>query len=396
MTNGRPRPDGPPRLDDLVIERVETFAVALPTRRSFGVSGGSVAVAGRPSVRVLVKICADGVHGWGEATPIPAWTYETAESIVTTVDRYLAPAVLGRAAWDLDGVTAAFDRAINRGFTIGAPLAKAAVDIALHDLLGRALGVPAGVLWGQRRTEEVELAWIVSGQKPAEVADSVAEGAALGYRSFKVKVGLSAPAEDLAVVAAVREAAPEAPLWVDANQGYTVDTALRLGAELDALGVTAFEQPLAANDVAGLRQLRRRCAIPVALDESLRHPSDLATFVKLDAIDVAIAKVQRSGGLTLSRRLCQLAEDCGVRLMGSGLTDSDLGLAASLHLFAAHDVSGPVDLNGRQFIESPYAGPTVRVEDGVAHVPTGAGLGVEVDEAVVRALALDVLAVGLP
>ncbi|MFE9656277.1 mandelate racemase/muconate lactonizing enzyme family protein [Micromonospora sp. NPDC006431] len=380
-------------LAGLTIDSVETYAVALPTVRSFGVSGGSVAVAGTPSIRVLVKVSADGVAGWGEATPIPAWTYETAESIVTTIDRYLAPAVLGRPAWDLDGVTAAFDRAVNRGFTIGAPLAKCAVDVALHDLLGRALGVSVGVLWGQRRRETIELGWIVSGQTAGEVADAVAEGHALGYRAFKVKVGLHREAEDAAVVRAVREAAPEAALWVDANQAYTVDAALRMARRLADLDVTAFEQPLPANDVAGLRRLREASPLPVALDESLRHPSDLATFVKLDAVDVAIAKVQRSGGLTLSRRLCALAEDSGVRLMGSGLTDSDLGLAASVHLFAAYGIDTPVDLNGRQFLESSYAtGTTVQVRDGVAQVPTGPGLGVDVDESVVKELAVDVLA----
>lgn len=372
-------------LAGLTIDSVETYAVALPTVRSFGVSGGSVAVAGTPSIRVLVKVTADGVAGWGEATPIPAWTYETAESIVTTVDRYLAPAILGRPAWDLDGVTAAFDRAVNRGFTIGAPLAKCAVDVALHDLLGRALGVSVGVLWGQRRRDTIELGWIVSGQTAAEVADAVAEGHALGYRAFKVKVGLHAETEDAAVVRAVREAAPDAALWVDANQAYTVDAALRMARRLADLDVTAFEQPLPANDVAGLRRLREASPVPVALDECLRHPSDLATFVKLDAVDVAIAKVQRSGGLTLSRRLCALAEDAGVRLMGSGLTDSDLGLAASLHLFAAYGIDTPVDLNGRQFLTSSYAtGATVEVRDGVARVPTGPGLGVDVDESVVR------------
>ncbi|MCW3818208.1 hypothetical protein ONA91_27530 [Micromonospora sp. DR5-3] len=380
-------------LAGLTIDSVETYAVALPTVRSFGVSGGSVAVAGKPSIRVLVKVSADGVTGWGEATPIPAWTYETAESIVTTVDRYLAPAILGRPAWDLDGVTAAFDRAVNRGFTIGAPLAKCAVDVALHDLLGRALGVSVGVLWGQRRRESIELGWIVSGQTAGEVADAVAEGHALGYRAFKVKVGLHREAEDAAVVRAVREAAPDAALWVDANQAYTVDAALRMARRLADLDVTAFEQPLPANDVAGLRRLREASPVPVALDESLRHPSDLATFVKLDAVDVAIAKVQRSGGLTLSRRLCALAEDAGVRLMGSGLTDSDLGLAASVHLFAAYGIDTPVDLNGRQFLESSYAtGATVQVRDGVAQVPTGPGLGVDVDESVVKELAVDVLA----
>ena len=382
-------------LTSLVVDKIETFAVALPTRRSFGVAGGPVAVAGRPSIRILVKASADGVHGWGEATPIPAWTYETAESIVTTIDRYLAPAVLGRPAFDLDGAATAFDRAIGRGFSIGAPLAKCAVDVALHDLLGRAAGVPVGVLWGQRRREEIELAWVISGQSAPEVADSVAEGFDAGYRAFKVKVGLHDEAEDAAIVAAVRAAAPSSPLWVDANQAYTVGAALRMARRLSELEVAAFEQPLPANDVVGLRRLRQGSPIPVALDESLRHPSDLATFVKLDAIDIAIAKVQRSGGLTLSRRLCQLAEDSGVALMGSGLTDSDLGLAASVHLFAAHHVTGPVDLNGRQFIDSPYAGPTVAVRGGTAQVPTGPGLGVEVDEAAVRGLSVDVLRAGL-
>ncbi|SFB58502.1 muconate cycloisomerase [Amycolatopsis marina] len=380
-------------LSGLTIDRVETFAVALPTLRSFGVSGGAVATVGTPSVRVLVKVSAEGVTGWGEATPIPAWTYETSESIVTTIERYLAPAVLGRPCWDLDGVSAAFDRAINRGFSIGAPLAKAAVDVALHDLLGRALGVPVGVLWGQRRQETVELGWMVSGQSAAEVADRVAEGRELGYRAVKVKIGLHDERADLDVVRSVREAAPDAPLWVDANQAYSASSALRMARRLAELDVHAFEQPLPANDVAGLRRLRQDSAVPVALDESLRHPSDLATFVRLDAVDIAIAKVQRSGGLTLSRRLCALAQDSGVSLMGSGLTDSDLGLAASLHLFAAFGVDTPVDLNGRQFVDSVYAtGETVLVRDGVAQVPTGPGLGVEVDEQVVRELALDVLA----
>jgi muconate cycloisomerase len=198
-------------------------------------------------------------------------------------------------------------------------------------------------------------------------------------------------------VEAVREhSGASAPLWVDANQGYTVHAALRMARRLEGLGVTAFEQPVPANDVAGLRRLRADCPIPVALDESLRHPSDLATFVKLEAVDIAIAKVQRSGGLTLSRRLCALAEDAGVQLMGSGLTDSDLGLAASLHLFAAHGIGTPVDLNGRQFVESPYATSTVRVEGGTAYVPETPGLGVEVDESIVRSLAVDVLTSGVP
>jgi muconate cycloisomerase len=377
-----PQPTTPP-----AGSRTRILVVGLPTVRSFGVSGGAVTVLGRPTTRILVRLTAGGVVGWGEATPIPAWTYETAESIYTTIDRYLAPAVVGLPAWDLDRVSTVFDRVVNRGLSIGAPLAKAAVDVALNDLLGKALGVPVGLLWGARRCAQVELGWIVSGQTADQVAEAVAEGVALGHRAFKVKVGMHDEAADVAVVRAVRESAPAgAFLWVDANQGYSVDTALRLARALDDCDVAAFEQPLPANDIAGLRRLRDASPIPIALDESLRAPSDLANLLRLDAVDVVIAKVQRSGGLTLSRRLCSLAEDAGLRLMGSGLTESDIGLAASLHLFAAFGIAGPVDLNGRQFLESPYATSTVEVREGRALVPTGPGLGVEVDEDVVRDL----------
>jgi muconate cycloisomerase len=336
---------------------------------------------------VLVKVTADdGTFGWGEATPIPSWTYETLESITTTIDKYLAPVAIGTPVWDVDLLTRKFDRAINRGFSIGMPLAKGAVDVAVHDLLGKALGLPVYALLGGKRLDRIQLAWIVSSEGAGGAEASIVEGRQRGYRAFKVKVGLHDEREDVRSVERVRAAAgDDAVLWVDANQGYTADVALRVARELEHLDVAAFEQPLPANDVDGLRRVREGSPIPIALDESLRHPTDLATFVKLGAIDIAIAKVQRNAGLTLSRRLCQYALDSGVRLMGSGLTDSEVGLAASVHLFAAFGIDTPVDLNGRQFIQSAYARTTVQVDAGEAHVPNRPGLGVEVDEEWLRA-----------
>ncbi|MEU8489554.1 enolase C-terminal domain-like protein [Streptomyces sp. NPDC048641] len=376
----------------VTVERIETFTVALPTLRDFGVAGGGVTVKGRPAVRVLVKVTAsDGSTGWGEATPIPSWTYETTESIVSTLSRYLAPAATGLPLWDLDGLVRVCDRTIRRGWSTGMPLARAALDVAWHDALARSRDVGLGELWGRRRHDTVDLCWIATGSDPAALADSVAEGQAHGYRHFKIKTGLT-PGEpesrEYARVAAVREAAPEARLVVDANQAGTQDSALRLARLLGPLDIAALEQPLPANDIEGLRRLRDLSPVPIAVDESLRHPTDLATFVRRSAIGIAVAKVQRCAGLTLALRQCQLAEDCGVALMGSGLTESDIGLAASLHLFAAYDLVAPADLNGRQFLTSPYAtGPTIRVRGGTAEVPTGPGLGIGVDEGTVRELA---------
>ncbi|WP_329544215.1 mandelate racemase [Streptomyces sp. NBC_01356] len=376
----------------VTVERVETFTVALPTLRDFAVAGGGVTTRGRPATRVLVKVTAsDGSTGWGEATPIPSWTYETTESIVSTLTHYLAPAATGLPLWDLDGLVRACDRVIRRGWSTGMPLARAALDVAWHDALARSRGVSLGELWGRRRHDTVELCWITTGVDAAALAESVAEGHAHGYRHFKIKTGLvpgQHEAGEVARVAAVRAAAPDARLIVDANQAGTQDSALRLARLLAPLDIAALEQPLPANDIEGLRRLRDLSPVPIAVDESLRHPTDLASFVRRGAIGIAVAKVQRCAGLTLALRQCQLAEDCGVALMGSGLTESDIGLAASLHLFAAHDLTAPADLNGRQFLQSPYAtGSVVQVRAGVAEVPSGPGLGIGIDEGIVRELA---------
>jgi muconate cycloisomerase len=143
------------------------------------------------------------------------------------------------------------------------PLAKAAVDVAMYDLLGKVLGLPVYALLGGKRVDTIQLAWIVSSEGPGGAEASVAEGRGRGYRAFKVKIGLHGERDDVRTVEWVRAAAGEdAFLWVDANQSYTVDVALRVARELEHLGVAAFEQPLPANDIDGLgyeriAQLRR-------------------------------------------------------------------------------------------------------------------------------------------
>src|SRR5690606_39919810 len=134
----------------------------------------------------------------------PAWTYETTETIVSTIDRYLAPAVVGLPLWDIDGVHQRFDRAISRGISIGSPVAKGAIDLAMHDAIGRALGVSVSKLWGQRRTESIRLGWIINADSPQEAVDAIDAGRAAGYNAFKLKVGIRTPTSDIAVVRAAR------------------------------------------------------------------------------------------------------------------------------------------------------------------------------------------------
>jgi muconate cycloisomerase len=172
-------------------------------------------------------------------------------------------------------------------------------------------------------------------------------------------------------------------LQVDANRGYRVDMALRQARRMEGLGVTLFEQPLNGMSLSGFRRLAGASPVPIGIDETLRSLPDLLEYVRHDALHVAVAKVQRNGGLWYSRQLCEMAEAAGLGLSLSGLTETDLGLAAGMHLAAAFDIS-PLQLNGPQFIDTTFLRERVWKGGGRVRLPEGPGLGVEVDEAYVR------------
>jgi muconate cycloisomerase len=371
------------------IAAIEVFLLGLPFRSVFVLAGG---VAGDPSAlshRVLVKLTTEsGVAGWGESTPTPRWTYETSETIVTTLRNYLAPAVAGIEVWNFDALHRAMERAINPGVTSGSPLAKSAIDVAAHDALGRALNVPVHQLLGGCRRTRFDLTWMISVQSPDEVERVVAEGLAAGYTTFDAKLGMHGERGDIELLQRARKAVADKSLQVDANRAYRVDAALRQARRFEDLGVALFEQPLNGFNLSGYRRLCAASPVPIGIDESLRSVADLLEYARADAIGVAVAKVQRNGGLYRSRQLCEAAEAAGLELSLSGLTETDLGLAAALHLAAAFDIN-PLALNGPQYIDTPFLRERVWRGGGQVLLPTGAGLGVEIDEDWVRRHALE-------
>lgn len=366
------------------IAAVEVFVLHFRQKAAFVLAGGVAGAPGTPSPRVLVKVTTDeGGAGWGEATPTPRWTYETVESIVTTLRSYLAPAVLGLPAWDLDGVHRAMGRAINPGVTMGSPLAKSALDVALHDALARRHGVPLCQLLGRRRRTEFDLTWMITTTRPGDADRLAAEGLEAGYTCFECKLGMHGEPGDLELVRRTRAAVGDRTLQVDANRGYRLDVALRQARRFEDLGIALFEQPLDGLNLSGYRRLVAATTTPIGIDETLRSLNDLLEYIRHDALHVAVAKIQRNGGFWFSRQLCEIAEAAGLGLSLSGLTETDLGLAAGLHLAAAFDIN-PLQLNGPQFIDTPFLAARVWKGGGRVALPAGPGLGVEVDEAYVR------------
>lgn len=372
------------------IAALEIFVLEFAFRSPFLIAGGVAGRPGEPSPRVFVRLeTSGGAVGWGEATPTPRWTYETTETIVSTLSKYLAPAVTGIEIWNFDALHRAMDRAIGPGLTAGSPLAKSAIDIAAHDALGHALGVPVHQLLGGCRRREFDLSWMISVSEPGGARKLAEEGLEAGYDVFDVKVGMHGEAGDVHLVEATREVVGERVIQVDANRGYALAVATRQAARFGQLGVTLFEQPLDGFNLSGYRKLCAQRDVEIGLDESLRSAGDLIEYVRADAIHVAVAKLQRNAGFYRSRQLCDAAAAAGLGLSMSGLTETDLGLAAGMHLAAAYGIS-PLQLNGPQYIETPFLSQRVWRGGGRVSLPEGPGLGVEIDENWVRNNAVEV------
>lgn len=370
------------------IAAVETLAVNDPVAGYFKFFAAG---AGRPPGRgsVVVKItCDDGTAGWGQSVPSPRWSYETLETVQTTIERYLAPELIGCDPLAADELHQRMNRAIAPSFSTGQPIAKAGIDLALFDLCGRLLGQSPARRWQRPTREWVTLSWTLNPRTLDEVAALVEEGRARGYRHYNVKVAPDADF-DVAMCRLVRELAPQAFLWADANGGYDLETALSVAPRLADAGVDVFEQPLPPNRLRGYRRLKQQAALPIIMDEGIVSCVDLDEFLALDLLDGVALKVARSGGLSEAVRIAQRVGDAGLMLLGSGLTDPDLSLAASLALYGAFDLQYPAALNGPQFLTASLLTEPIVVQDGRARVPQQAGLGVAVDPARLAALRID-------
>lgn len=369
------------------IERVQVFPVRYPTQGRFKFfEGPKGAPPGRAAV--LVKITGDdGTFGWGESVPISTWSYETLESATATLERYLAPELIGEEAFDFPRIHAVMNRVISPGLTTGMPIAKAGIDIALHDLYGRQRGLSLVQCWGRAARESIELSWTLNPATLDDLDASIETGLTRGYKNFNVKVAPD-PAFDLELCKRVKSRVPGGFLWADANGGYDLETALSVAPKLADAGVDVLECPIPPNRFSGYRRLRRQGALPILMDEGVIAPQDLVEFIRLEMLDGVAMKPARCGGLFPARKQVEILLDSGMLFLGSGLADPDVSLAASLALYGAYNLSYPAALNGPQFLAHSVLAAPLEPDAGRLKIPTGPGLGIEIDEAKVKAIAV--------
>ncbi|WP_164992453.1 mandelate racemase/muconate lactonizing enzyme family protein [Streptomyces sp. L2] len=331
----------------------------------------------------LVKVHAeDGSVGIGECYGLPS--PEVTATVVSTV---LAPLLVGQ---DALATTAVWDRLFkgqaagghNRGFYLEA---LAGIDLALWDLRGKIAGEPVHrLLGGPVRTRiDCYASPVALHADPEDSARQALYYTGKGFRALKVKIGRGART-DRAHLGAVREAVgPDVEILTDVNCAYDLDEATRVGSVLRDLDISWYEEPLQVDDLRNLRELRRRTGLTIVNGETHFTRFDLRDSLLYEAIDVFMPNVARCGGITEATRIAALASSFHVDIAPHGV-GSGVSLAAALHLCAAtpnlrtyeyNRLPNPIREN--ILVESP------EFRDGALTVPTGPGLGIELDEAVV-------------
>lgn len=333
------------KIEDIQIKRVD-----IPLKKPFKTALRTVKVA--ENVIVLIKL-EDGTVGFGGAPPTAVITGDTVESIVTVIREQIKPALIGMDVENIDGIMHTIQTVV-----AGNTSPKAACDMAVYDLLGKHYGIPLyKYLGGYRRELETDLT--ISVNAPEEMKEDALAAIAQGFHSLKLKVGTDS-ALDIERVKRVREAAgPMVKLRLDANQGWEPKEAIDVINQLDRMNmkIEFVEQPVRADDFAGLKQVRDNVDTPVMADESLFSPGDAIRLLEMEAVDLLNIKLMKCGGIYNAVKIINIAETYHVPCMLGCMVESKVGLNAAAHLAAARKNIVCVDLDAAILLaEDPVIG----------------------------------------
>ncbi|HJZ94506.1 MAG TPA: enolase C-terminal domain-like protein [Gemmataceae bacterium] len=364
------------------ITRIETIPVRVPIRA--GMTMVTAHGAHVDSHYVLVKVHTDeGIVGLGEATVGPRWNGETGTTCEYVLNQYLGPAVVGADPFRRTVVRQRMDAVIKLH-----PFAKSAIEMALWDIAGKALGVPVYQLLGGLVRDRVPIKMVVGAFPPADAVKLAEKFLASGVKFLKVKVGLD-PATDLERVGAIRDAAgPDVPIGIDANGGWSLGVARRMVEELEPMRLAFIEQPIPPGDPVALAELRTLTTAPIMADESAFTLTDAWTVAAARAADIISVYPGKNGGIAAALEIAHVAKAAGLAChMGSNL-ELGVATAAMIHLAAACPTIDceqyPADILGPLYHQWDVIREPLSLGPAAAEVPKGPGLGIELDEGRLR------------
>ena len=372
------------------IHGLEVIHVALPTRREHKWAGLTEPIGGYVLVRMTG---ANGMTGWGEAPALKDWGGDFGryfgESPATTrlvVERYLTPVVIGLDPAQPVALHRAMDAAIK-----GYPYAKGAVEMAAYDLAGRTLGVPVHVLLGGLARGTVPVTHSIGLLDIEEAVEECRKVVAEGIRTIKIKVGVD-PERDVEIVHRAREAVgPATHLCADANRGYrTPHDAIRTIRAMEPADLIYAEQPV--EGIERMAEVARGVGVPLMADESAWNARDVFEIAERRAAEIVSIYTTKPGGLYRAMQAAAVAKAAGLICNVNGSVETGIGNLANIQLAAAAEpaslscvvpISTPAEhradrIGGIYYTDDLIAAPFT-VEDGAVVVPTGPGMGIDVD-----------------
>ncbi len=313
----------------MMIRSIETFPVAVPLTKPFKTALRTVTIAESIFVKISTE---DGFVGWGEAPPTHVITGESLGSIRFAIDQVIGPQLLGLTLQHAERIFQKLHRSM-----VGNSSAKAALDMAIYDLLGQLSGLPLATLLGGYR-DTLETDFTVSVNDAAEMAQDAAHYVANGFNVLKIKVGIDDIAKDVERIRAIREKIGYEPkLRLDANQGWEAKEAIRAIGQMEDAGleIELIEQPVKAYDIEGLQHVTRHTHTPIMADESIFTPKEAIRVLQLRAADLINIKLMKAGGIYQALKINTLAESYGVECMTGSMIETKLGISAAAHFAAS-------------------------------------------------------------
>jgi muconate cycloisomerase len=355
------------------IKTIEPIAVSLPMRKPVIMAAEVL----RRADTVLVRIeTDDGAVGWGEAAPAPVHTGDTLESIVSAV-HYLSVALRGRDPADISGAMTAMD-----GRMYGNHGAKAAIEIAQHDLVGRATGKPVHALLGTKKRSRIPLLGVIGGgDLDGDLRDAESKKSA-GVTAYKIKVGIDTPENDAARTRQICKVLGDGMLIsADANQGYSVDQALTYVRAVNGSGLDFFEQPVAGDELAGMAKVAAATDIAIGADEGIHSLDDIKRHHDSKAARGVSLKAIKLGGIGAMTKAGELCDRLGMSVNISCKTgESSVACAAALHVASViPNIGWALTLTHLGLAEDVVRSP-LPTGKGYAESPDRPGLGIDVDE----------------
>jgi muconate cycloisomerase len=370
------------------IATADVFVIEAPFIVPYKLAIGTVAT----TRAILLKLTdVDGNEGWGEANPSVEFTGESCDEAVRVLRESLLPAVMAARSPTPGGIDADLDLIEPRHLC-----AKGAVSMAMLDLLGKRLRVPVATLLGGKLRDTLPVLWPLGNGTAEDDIRVIEEKLPSGFSSYMLKMGTSPVPDEVKRVAALEARYGDRVSFIaDANQGWTIAQAREFLAGVRGSRLVFVEQPLKGGDVEGMASLARETPLPISADESVVALTDAARLASQGAARVFSIKSSKNGGPLRAQRIVAVARAFGIRCYMNSMLEFGITQAASLQ--HAVTIGNLVDfghayMSTLRLAEDPTNFSSF-VQQGVVHLPEGAGLGVRIDEDHVRRLTVEAFTV---